>query len=491
MVLTVTLEPAASETVTVAWTTEDGLSEAGENYLAGSGTLSFEAGQTEQSITVDLVDNTTDWVVGKARFRVVLSAPVNASLTASPLFANVFITDDDDPPTASIADVAVAEDAGTLTFALTLSHPSTVPIGYRVRTGDGEVGGTATSGTDYTIPLDGFGNADIVVPAGSMSASIAIAVHEDAAAEADETIELWISGTFADPPLATPEELFPTGTILDNDPPAPATGVAVTPGNTELTVGWNAADFAGGYKVQWKSGTETFATAATDGREAVVSGGATTSHTITGLANGTAYTVRARALPHLTGRAQALRVCQCPRMGLGIMHRAAGGGAALGIRDRRGGCDWHDRWQYRRPADAPPRVATLSTDRPGNPVLTCVVGHIPRSDRIVDVRQPLGEKGHREAEARRIGPPVRAAAHERSVVEGVPRSDSGRHHAPPIGHPEWILDRRTVYRWLATEEQCDRVETTLRSIARGLPANRAGAIIAWPENAFHNGTPTE
>lgn len=67
------------------------------------------------------------------------------------------------------------------------------------------------------------------------------------------------------------------------------------PGDGQLDVSWDAIDVASGYKVQWKSGQQTFKNAAADGREAEVSGGTTTDYTITGLTNGTEYTVRVLA----------------------------------------------------------------------------------------------------------------------------------------------------------------------------------------------------
>ena len=69
------------------------------------------------------------------------------------------------------------------------------------------------------------------------------------------------------------------------------TGVALTPGSGQLKVDWTAVTGADGYRVQWRSGGETFADAADDDREAVIGSGTTTTRTITGLANGTAYTV--------------------------------------------------------------------------------------------------------------------------------------------------------------------------------------------------------
>ena len=70
--------------------------------------------------------------------------------------------------------------------------------------------------------------------------------------------------------------------------PAQVTGVSVTADNTQLAVSWTAVTSATGYTVQWKSGDENYGS----GRQATPTG---TSHTITGLTNGTQYTLRVKA----------------------------------------------------------------------------------------------------------------------------------------------------------------------------------------------------
>ena len=86
-----------------------------------------------------------------------------------------------------------------------------------------------------------------------------------------------------------------TGTPFTTPPPPPVTdlaqvmGVGVAPGNAQLVVTWTAVDTATGYTVQWTSGGQGYNTG---DRQATVTSGSTTSHTITGLANGTEYTVR-------------------------------------------------------------------------------------------------------------------------------------------------------------------------------------------------------
>ena len=69
------------------------------------------------------------------------------------------------------------------------------------------------------------------------------------------------------------------------------TGVRVEPGVESLGVAWRAVDEAGGYKVQWRSGSEDY----DPSREAATAVSATnpgTSYTITGLTPGTSYTLR-------------------------------------------------------------------------------------------------------------------------------------------------------------------------------------------------------
>ena len=73
-------------------------------------------------------------------------------------------------------------------------------------------------------------------------------------------------------------------TVLD-EAPDQATGVSVTVGVESLSVSWSPVSGSDGYKVQWKSGTQSYGSA----REASVT---STSHRITGLSAGTEYTVR-------------------------------------------------------------------------------------------------------------------------------------------------------------------------------------------------------
>ena len=70
--------------------------------------------------------------------------------------------------------------------------------------------------------------------------------------------------------------------------PAKVTGLSVTGGNQSLAVSWSAETGATGYTIQWKSDGEEFGS----GQQATPT---SNSHSITGLVNGTVYSVRVRA----------------------------------------------------------------------------------------------------------------------------------------------------------------------------------------------------
>ena len=145
MTLTVELDPASTGTVTVDYATSDQTAQAGVDYTATSGTLTFAASETSKTITVPIL-NDTDYDPSQ-RFRVTLSNAPGATLPTSP-WAFVNITNDDAVPTASIANVTVGEGAGTLTLTLALDRLSNRDISLLCR-GTADVSGTVTLADDY------------------------------------------------------------------------------------------------------------------------------------------------------------------------------------------------------------------------------------------------------------------------------------------------------------------------------------------------------
>ena len=78
----------------------------------------------------------------------------------------------------------------------------------------------------------------------------------------------------------------------DVSPPVQVSGLEVARGAKSLRLSWAEVSGADGYKVQWKSGEEEYDE---ESRQAVVAGGDTRTYTITGLTDGTEYTVRVLA----------------------------------------------------------------------------------------------------------------------------------------------------------------------------------------------------
>ena len=168
-----------------------------------------------------------------------------------------------------------------------------------------------TTGDSYTVALDTQPTANVAVTVAghagtdvtpnpttltftasnwSTAQTVTVTAGDDADT-ADDTVALTHSAASADTGyggIAIDEVAV---TVSDNDT-ARVTGLTVTPGDARLAVNWAAVDNAAGYKVQWKSGGQDYNTG---DRQFTVTSGSTTSHTITGLANGTEYTVRVSA----------------------------------------------------------------------------------------------------------------------------------------------------------------------------------------------------
>ena len=183
------------------------------DYTATSGTLTFMPGETTKTIMITLLNDTVYELT--ERFRVTLSNPAGAALSASSE-ANVNITNDDAVPTASMEDVIVNEDTGTMTMTLALSHESSVDVTYE--TTGSAVSGTATRPSDYLNFLQGA-LTTITAPAGEMSATFDITIVDDMVNESDETIIIrWTRSPGIN---ATPTLFTFTGTITDNDTTTP------------------------------------------------------------------------------------------------------------------------------------------------------------------------------------------------------------------------------------------------------------------------------
>ncbi len=251
--LSVSLSEASPCDVAVDYATSDGTAAAGADYTDTSGTVTIDADDTSGSIVVEVLGDTAD--EPDETFTVALSDPANGSLgTASS--ATVTITDDDDPPTVSVADGAGAE-GGDVEFTAELSAVSghIVTVDW---TASAEPGDTAVPGDDFTTA-----SGMLTFAAGTTSQTFTVAAADDTVDEPDETFTV----TLDNPANATLSSTAAsaTGTITDTDgePTLDVTAPsAVTEGNSgsklmtftvtlapasakTVTVNWSTNDLSG------------------------------------------------------------------------------------------------------------------------------------------------------------------------------------------------------------------------------------------------------
>ena len=127
LVFVVTLDQAASGTVTVSYATADGTAAAGEDYEAASGTLAFVAGETEKTVSVAITDDSMD--EEDETLTLTLSSPANATLGDA--VATGTIADDDEPPLTASFSGMPAEHDGENAFTFGLGFSEEVELSYR------------------------------------------------------------------------------------------------------------------------------------------------------------------------------------------------------------------------------------------------------------------------------------------------------------------------------------------------------------------------
>lgn len=106
-VFKVKLSAASDKNVKVRWTTVDGTAQAGEDYVARSGTLNFKPGVTELKIAIE----TNPGDPGTHQYTIKLSAPVNATIADDTGLGTIITpsTEPDPPPVITVDNITVHE----------------------------------------------------------------------------------------------------------------------------------------------------------------------------------------------------------------------------------------------------------------------------------------------------------------------------------------------------------------------------------------------
>ncbi|MBI3922981.1 MAG: hypothetical protein HY318_16285, partial [Armatimonadetes bacterium] len=203
-VFVVSLSAASGKTITVDYTTANGSAQAGTDYIALTGSMTFAPGDISESVTVTVNGDTLR--EPDEDFSVNLSNQTNASLLDAA--GKCTLINDDATPTLTVGNASVTEgNSGlqNLVFQFTLSSPSaqTVTVGYA--TANGTASATddyvAASGTVTFNPMD-------------TSRSVTVSVRGDTLYEPDETLLLNLSS----PVNVALNNAQAVGSIVNDDP---------------------------------------------------------------------------------------------------------------------------------------------------------------------------------------------------------------------------------------------------------------------------------
>ncbi|MEM7131733.1 MAG: Calx-beta domain-containing protein [Chloroflexota bacterium] len=189
-------------TVTLAFTDSTAIS-GGIDYTEPTpAEIVIPAGDVSASISVTTVDDVD--VEGDETFDVAIASVDGAIDVSSP--QTVTIIDNDEPIVDLSASLSVLE-GDTAAITATLDVSVTWEVTVTLIFSDN----TATGGIDYTEPTP----AEIIIPAGDMSASISVTTVDDVDVEGDETFDVSIDNAEGAIDVSAPQ----TVTIIDNDEP--------------------------------------------------------------------------------------------------------------------------------------------------------------------------------------------------------------------------------------------------------------------------------
>jgi PKD repeat protein len=177
-VFPLTLSSPPAGTVSVGFATTDGTAQAGSDYVAASGTVSFAAGETTKTATVSVVGDTS--VETDEVFSVLLSGP-SAGLSIADAQGNATIVNDDQPPNQlPVAVISATPSSGTAPLAVAFSSagssdPDGSIVSYAWNFGDGTTSSAANPSKTYSS-------------AGTFTATLTVTDHRGGTGTASKTI---------------------------------------------------------------------------------------------------------------------------------------------------------------------------------------------------------------------------------------------------------------------------------------------------------------
>ncbi len=205
---TVTLSTPYHEGVQATFATTDGTAKAGKDYTATTKTVTFAPGQSSAVIEVPILND--KYFECKETFKIGLTNLVGAHAVDGKGVGTIIDNDFWAPAPLSkisINDAAVKEGnwgTKTMTFTVSLNHPSTKAVTVKYAT----VNGFATSPKDFTAK-----SGTVTFAPGEKSKTVTITIKGDHWKEANE--KFWVK--LSHPSKAIVTDAVGVGTILNDD----------------------------------------------------------------------------------------------------------------------------------------------------------------------------------------------------------------------------------------------------------------------------------
>ena len=295
--------------------TADGTATAPDDYVSHSGTVALQPQQQRACFTVTLVDDAD--AEGDETFTVTLSNPVNATL-GTPAVATVTIVDND----GGANNAPTFTEGTSTTRSVAENTPSGANIGAPVAATDADSGDTL----EYTLAGTDFKSFGIHLNTGQLltqaaldfetKSSYAVSISVSDGNGGTDSIEVAITVTDVDESGGGGGD---DGDDGDDRPGAPR-NLMVVGGDGQVVLTWRAPSSDGGAAI-------TDYEYRINRRNPWISTGSTeTTHTVTGLVNGAAYSFEVRAVNRIgKGRASS-RAEAAPEAFLDFAHFANGDG---------------------------------------------------------------------------------------------------------------------------------------------------------------------
>ncbi len=206
-VLTVVLSQPAEETITVDYAATGGTATGGVDYTLAAGTLSFSAGETSKTISIDIINDGLD--EDDETIVITLSNPTGPDAILGKISEHVYTIEDPRPGLGFESQTSsIKEDSGpaNIPVILATAMPSVVTVDYAA------TGGTATGGgVDYTLNA-----GTLTFTPGQTTKMINISIVDDDIEEfPDETVVLTLSNATGGVKLAVAQHVL---TISDMGP---------------------------------------------------------------------------------------------------------------------------------------------------------------------------------------------------------------------------------------------------------------------------------